>query len=187
MNQFKKVFNESKLNAPKNEQQQQQSLNEEKSSKSKKKSSNNNKQNNSPPPSPKKIDYHKYEALMGAPRVSDHIAFQLLEISSNFTPEVSEYKTGHVVEFDSNTNEITIKMDSKFDSILEKPSKFTVVMSETEAEEEKEVKEAEKDFVQKELSGDENLVRFFKLKYIQTFFQELKQFFKFSSRLIGEI
>lgn len=46
----------------------------------------------SPRKSEAKMNYEGLEKLVGAPRVNDQIAFQILEISSNFTPEVSEYK-----------------------------------------------------------------------------------------------
>ena len=59
----------------------------------------------------KRIDYEKLEALVGAPRLNDKLAFKVLEISANFTPEVSNYKSGTVIDFDAATNEVTIDLD----------------------------------------------------------------------------
>ena len=43
-------------------------------------------------PSSPKVDYEKLEKLEGIPRIHDKVAFQNLEISTNFTPEISQYK-----------------------------------------------------------------------------------------------
>ncbi len=43
-------------------------------------------------PSSPKVDYEKLAKLEGIPRLDDKLAFQILEISSNFTPEISAFK-----------------------------------------------------------------------------------------------
>lgn len=159
LTEFKKVFNQSKLNAPKNELPKSQSnsnLNVKESNKSKQCNSHpasaekkkpekqQRKKSQSPPPSPKKIDYNKFESLIGAPRVNDKLAFQILEISESFTPEISDYKTGNVLDFDSASNEVTIKLNSKYNAVLEKPSKFSVVEDENEMDA---LKSYEKEFL----------------------------------------
>jgi len=89
-----------------------------------------------------KVDYSKLDSLVGSPRIGDKLAFQVLEISSNFTPEVSKYKTGEVVEFDSQTNEITLKLESaRYNAVLQRANKFSVVFDENE-EQEKKIKES---------------------------------------------
>jgi len=73
--------------------------------------------------------------MIGTPRVNDKIAFQILEISSNFTPEISEFKAGTIVEFDKDTNEISIELyNNKYNQVLNRPSKFSVILDETDKE-----------------------------------------------------
>lgn len=81
-------------------------------------------------PKAPRYDFEALEPLRGAPRVGDKLAFQILEISSSFTPEISSYKTGAIVEFDQSSNEVTVKLNSKYHSVLNKPSKFSVVLDE---------------------------------------------------------
>ena len=121
MSEFKRVFNETKLNAPKaedfvkkaataatNNKKKANELNVSTSSTSSSSSSGSS-SNSSPkkerktPASPK-VDYEKLAKLEGIPRVHDKVAFQILEISSNFTPEVSQYKvdTSFKLKFISN-------------------------------------------------------------------------------------
>jgi hypothetical protein len=104
MNNFKKVFNQAKLNAPKFEEPvssiskshsnmslSSSSLNASSANSTKSKSmpSSAEKVNKtakkntqqSPPPSPKspkRIDYSKFEPLNGAPRANDKLAFQVI-------------------------------------------------------------------------------------------------------------
>jgi len=80
------------------------------------------------------ISYEKCVPLIGQPRLNDKIAFQILEISSNFTPELSGFKTGTVNGFDPKTNEVSLLLHSKYNSILKKPNKFSVVIDDGEDE-----------------------------------------------------
>lgn len=149
--EFKKTFNEEKLNAPQSEEFADRSEYPS-THKVSKKSKNNteklmntstdstsdvkNKRDNQrkKSPSPAKINYDNYQSLVGAPRVDDKIAFQILEISSNFTPEVSDYKTGTVIEFNETNNEITLEMNNKYNHVLKRSNKFSVILDETDKE-----------------------------------------------------
>lgn len=100
MQEFKKTFNEEKLNAPQADEFADMSEYPDKNkatNKSSKKQLNTStdstgSERSSPRKSESRMNYEGLEKLIGAPRVNDQIAFQILEISSNFTPEVSEYK-----------------------------------------------------------------------------------------------
>lgn len=74
-----------------------------------------------------KIDYTIYEPLVGAPSVNQKIAFQVLELNEKFEPHMSDYKTGTVTNYDSNTNEIRLILDGTYNEVLNKPNKFTVI------------------------------------------------------------
>lgn len=131
LNEFKKTFNEEKLNAPQSEKLIDKSDYPKKSSKKSFQAKLSQKPKSSSVP---KINYDKFENLIGSPRLNDKIAFQILEISTNFTPEISDYKTGTVIEFDEKTNEVTLKMNNKYNQILQRPSKFSVVLDDTDKE-----------------------------------------------------
>jgi len=140
--EFKKVFNEEKLNAPQAEEfaykpdqakKPEFDLNTSTSSTSSNKSESKKRSPKSPGSS--KIAYETYPNMVGAPRVGDKIAFQILEISANFTPEISGYKTGVVSGFDESTNEITLELqNNKYNQVLKRPSKFSVILDETDKE-----------------------------------------------------
>lgn len=76
MNDFKKTFNEEKLNAPQSEEFMDKS---EYPTKSSKKNSQSPSKRNQRPKSPSipKICYDKFENLIGAPRLNDKVAFQV--------------------------------------------------------------------------------------------------------------
>jgi hypothetical protein len=113
LSEFKRVFNETKLNAPKAEEftkkpatanhknkakANQHNVNisssssSDTSSTSSSASSPQKEKKEKKSPSSPKVDYEKLEKLEGIPRLQDKIAFQILEISTNFTPEISQYK-----------------------------------------------------------------------------------------------
>lgn len=54
-------------------------------------------------------DYHKYPLLRGPPRVGDVIAFKVLELSSSYCPELSNYKEGRVLEHNQGTDDFLIE------------------------------------------------------------------------------
>ncbi|CAM9931144.1 unnamed protein product [Lampetra fluviatilis] len=60
-----------------------------------------------------KRDYSALPTLDGPPRAGDHIAFKMLEMNENYSPEVSDYKEGEVLRYDpiSRELEITVEVD----------------------------------------------------------------------------
>jgi coilin len=54
-------------------------------------------------------DYSGLPALLGAPRIGDTIAFKVLELSTNCTPEISDYKEAEVVEYDVSNSSVTLR------------------------------------------------------------------------------
>jgi hypothetical protein len=59
-----------------------------------------------------KRDYSQYEDLPDYPVEGSLIAFKLLELSNN-QPEISNYKEGIVLSFDSITNQLTLKLNEE--------------------------------------------------------------------------
>jgi len=55
--------------------------------------------------------------IHGMPSKGDIIAFKLLEMSANYTPVVSDYKTGEVIETFTNNDSLKIKMHSPLSKI----------------------------------------------------------------------
>uniref|UniRef100_UPI00358FF3B1 coilin isoform X2 n=1 Tax=Myxine glutinosa TaxID=7769 RepID=UPI00358FF3B1 len=53
-------------------------------------------------------DYMSLVTLNGTPRAGDNIAFKMLEMGENYSPEVSEYKEGKVLEYNQATCETVI-------------------------------------------------------------------------------
>ncbi|XP_077526022.1 uncharacterized protein LOC144137883 [Haemaphysalis longicornis] len=61
------------------------------------------------PPKCKK-DYSQYPPLKTPPRVGDVIAFKVLELDYNYCPNVSEYKEGKVVHYNSMSDMIRVQL-----------------------------------------------------------------------------
>lgn len=150
---FKKTFNEEKLNAPQSEEFADRSTYPSKkatknlnttteSTCSESTSPTKRTQKAKSPSKINKIDYGSFQNLVGAPRIDDKIAFQILEISANFTPEVSDYKTGKVIEFNEASNEITLELYNKYNQVLKKSNKFSVILDETDKELDEEIVES---------------------------------------------
>ncbi|XP_032823253.2 uncharacterized protein LOC116949732 [Petromyzon marinus] len=59
-----------------------------------------------------KRDYSALPTLDGPPRAGDHIAFKMLEMNENYSPEVSDYKEGEVLRFDPISRELEIMVKS---------------------------------------------------------------------------
>ncbi|XP_030580805.1 coilin [Archocentrus centrarchus] len=74
---------------------------------------------------PKK-DYSSMPLLAAPPQVGQSIAFKLLELSENYTPEVSEYKEGKIVSFDPVTRQIELELLNTSQAPTE-PGKFDLV------------------------------------------------------------
>ncbi|XP_077391807.1 coilin [Festucalex cinctus] len=71
-------------------------------------------------------DYSAMPLLAAPPQVGKKIAFKLLELTENYTPEVSEYKEGMIVRFDPITKQIELELLSAAQAPSE-PGKFDLV------------------------------------------------------------
>ncbi|KAM6966400.1 coilin [Tautogolabrus adspersus] len=74
---------------------------------------------------PKK-DYSSMPLLAAPPQVGQKIAFKLLELTENYTPEVSEYKEGQIVSFDLTTKQVELDLLCSSQAPVE-PGKFDLV------------------------------------------------------------
>ncbi|XP_023281950.1 coilin [Seriola lalandi dorsalis] len=57
-----------------------------------------------------KQDYSSMPLLAAPPQVGQKIAFKLLELGENYTPEISEYKEGKIVSFDPTSKQIELEL-----------------------------------------------------------------------------
>ncbi|XP_076609277.1 coilin [Chaetodon auriga] len=73
-----------------------------------------------------KQDYSSMPLLAAPPQVGQRIAFKLLELTENYTPEVSEYKEGRIVSFDHTTQQIELELHNVSRAPVE-PGKFDLV------------------------------------------------------------
>uniref|UniRef100_A0A3Q3IEC1 Uncharacterized protein n=1 Tax=Monopterus albus TaxID=43700 RepID=A0A3Q3IEC1_MONAL len=73
-----------------------------------------------------KPDYSSMPLLAAPPQVGQKIAFKLLELTENYTPEVSEYKEGKIVSFDPTTKQIELELFHVSQAPVE-PGKFDLV------------------------------------------------------------
>ncbi|XP_008283952.1 coilin [Stegastes partitus] len=73
-----------------------------------------------------KRDYSSMPLLAAPPQVGQKIAFKLLELTENYTPEVSEYKEGKIVSFDPTTKQIELELLHSSEVPVE-PGKFDLV------------------------------------------------------------
>lgn len=64
--------------------------------------------------------------LAAPPQVGQRIAFKLLELTENYTPEVSEYKEGKIVSFDPINRQIELELLNVSQASVE-PGKFDLV------------------------------------------------------------
>ncbi|XP_060757294.1 coilin isoform X2 [Neoarius graeffei] len=80
---------------------------------------------NPPEPSPKQ-DYSTLPLLAAPPAVGQKIVFKLLELTENYTPEVSDYKEGKIIGFNHNTNMIELELLTRSQARTE-PGKFDLV------------------------------------------------------------
>lgn len=55
-------------------------------------------------------DYASLPALLGAPRIGDMIAFKVLELSADCTPQFSDYKEATVLTFDAESMNIQLEL-----------------------------------------------------------------------------
>ncbi|KAG1968324.1 coilin [Pimephales promelas] len=80
---------------------------------------------NPPEPAPKR-DYTALPLLAAPPAVGQKIAFKLLELTENYTPEVSNYKEGKIIAFNPQTNVMELELLSQPQAPVE-PGKFDLV------------------------------------------------------------
>ncbi|XP_026218498.1 LOW QUALITY PROTEIN: coilin [Anabas testudineus] len=73
-----------------------------------------------------KQDYSSMPLLAAPPQVGQKIAFKLLELTENYTPEVSEYKEGKILSFDPTTKQIELELFHVSQAPAE-PGKFDLV------------------------------------------------------------
>ncbi|XP_038843518.1 coilin-like [Salvelinus namaycush] len=73
-----------------------------------------------------KRDYSEMPLLAAPPQDGQKIAFKLLELTENYTPEVSEYKEGKIIHFDHSTKQIELELLSAHQAPVE-PGKFDLV------------------------------------------------------------
>ncbi|XP_037665673.1 coilin [Choloepus didactylus] len=73
-----------------------------------------------------KKDYSLLPLLAAAPQVGEKIAFKLLELTSNYSPDVSEYKEGKILSHNPDTQQVDIEILSSLPAIKE-PGKFDLV------------------------------------------------------------
>ncbi|KAJ3105484.1 hypothetical protein HDU96_008567 [Phlyctochytrium bullatum] len=59
-------------------------------------------------------DYSQYPALKGLPRIGSVLAFKTLELSALYTPELSQYKEGTVLQVDAASSMVTIELREGF-------------------------------------------------------------------------
>uniref|UniRef100_A0A4W6FV73 Uncharacterized protein n=1 Tax=Lates calcarifer TaxID=8187 RepID=A0A4W6FV73_LATCA len=73
-----------------------------------------------------KLDYSSMPLLAAPPQVGQRIAFKLLELAENYTPEISEYKEGKIVSFDPVTKQMELELLHASQAPVE-PGKFDLV------------------------------------------------------------
>ncbi|XP_062310273.1 coilin [Osmerus eperlanus] len=73
-----------------------------------------------------KRDYSTLPLLAAPPPVGQKIAFKLLELTENYTPEVSEYKEGKLINFDPTNKQIELQLLSASQAFVQ-PGKFDLV------------------------------------------------------------
>ncbi|CAL8270513.1 unnamed protein product [Lota lota] len=81
-------------------------------------------QNPAEPP-PRK-DYSTMPLLAAPPSVGQKIVFKLLELTESYTPEVSEYKEGKILNFDHATKQVELELLNSWQAPAE-PGKFDLV------------------------------------------------------------
>ncbi|XP_031209249.1 coilin [Mastomys coucha] len=78
------------------------------------------------PVEPPKKDYSLLPLLAAAPQVGEKIAFKLLELTSDYSPDISDYKEGKILSHDPETQQVDIEILSSLPALKE-PGKFDLV------------------------------------------------------------
>uniref|UniRef100_A0A9J7XE90 Coilin p80 n=1 Tax=Cyprinus carpio carpio TaxID=630221 RepID=A0A9J7XE90_CYPCA len=79
-----------------------------------------------PPEIAPRRDYAALPLLAAPPAVGQKIAFKLLELTENYTPEVSDYKEGKIIAFNPQTKVLELELLSQPQASAE-PGKFDLV------------------------------------------------------------
>ncbi|KAM5306335.1 coilin [Glossophaga mutica] len=74
----------------------------------------------------RKKDYSLLPLLAAAPQVGEKIAFKLLELTSDYSPDVSDYKEGKIISQNPETQQVDIEILSSLPALKE-PGKFDLV------------------------------------------------------------
>ncbi|XP_040291247.1 LOW QUALITY PROTEIN: coilin [Bufo bufo] len=77
------------------------------------------------PPEVQKTDYGTLPLLAAPPQLGKIIAFKLLELTENYTPEVSDYKEGRVLSYDAVSQQLEVEILSQ--QRRKEPGKFDLV------------------------------------------------------------
>ncbi|CAH2291843.1 coilin [Pelobates cultripes] len=78
------------------------------------------------PPDIPKRDYNTLPLLAAPPQTGTRIAFKLLELTENYTPEVSDYKEGKLLNYNPLTQELEVEILSR-QTREKEPGKFDLV------------------------------------------------------------
>ncbi|KAM9456779.1 coilin [Clarias gariepinus] len=79
------------------------------------------------PPEPRpKLDYSTLPLLAAPPAVGQKIVFKLLELTENYTPEVSDYKEGKIIDINHSTKMVELELLTQSQARTE-PGKFDLV------------------------------------------------------------
>lgn len=78
------------------------------------------------PPETAKRDYSAMPLLAAPPPVGQKIAFKLLELAENYSPEVSEYKEGKIINYSPVTQQLDLELSSASGAV-KIPGKFDLV------------------------------------------------------------
>ncbi|XP_029456559.1 coilin [Rhinatrema bivittatum] len=73
-----------------------------------------------------KKDYSILPLLAAPPQIGEKIAFKLLELTENYTPEVSDYKEGKILSYSPVTHQIDVEILSS-SPVVKEPGKFDLV------------------------------------------------------------
>ncbi|XP_047613704.1 coilin isoform X1 [Phacochoerus africanus] len=74
----------------------------------------------------RKRDYSLLPLLAAAPQVGEKIAFKLLELTSDYFPDISDYKEGKILSHNPETQQVDIEILSSLPAMKE-PGKFDLV------------------------------------------------------------
>ncbi|KFU98060.1 Coilin, partial [Pterocles gutturalis] len=75
-----------------------------------------------------KRDYSVLPLLAAPPQVGERIAFKRLELTENYSPEVSDYKEGKIISWNADNKQIELEiLSSSAGQIAKEPGKFDLV------------------------------------------------------------